>query len=185
MNIAVLFHLTANLYSSTRLGLWTNIVSLLFALKLASGENFSVRSDWEKNPFAQLLQGLPEESDSLLRSVTLPPNYEESSPYQVIPGSYEIGDNTHYHGNGLYDQNANYAQYLASGSYKYHNAKCGNHYGQVPRVSQADLDNAFGYANNELITRYPEYANGSHYKSTDRKEVEGQLMELVSEYFGK
>ena len=147
----------------------------------------TVRSDLQMNRFFQLINGAePEEEPiSLLRSYQplLAANLELTSPYQVVPGSYQSLDNTHYVGSS--SPYSGYSKYLASGAYQYHNKHCLNSYGQLPKISNLDVDNAFGYANHELAKRYPEYANGSHYSGVAHKEVEGRMLELVSEYFGK
>lgn len=149
------------------------------------GFNHSVRSDWEENQFEKIINSLDAGSNSLLRSFSVPAPYELTSPYQAIPGSYEAQDRGYYLGDGEYSGSSIYGKYLASGAYLYHSKQCANHYGQVPKVSQQDVDSAFGYANHQMRVRYPEYANKTHYSFNAHKEVEGQMMELVSEYFAK
>lgn len=145
----------------------------------------NVRSDWEENHFEKILNDLTEDSNSLVRSFTEPAHYELTSPYQVIPGTYESNEQGYYQGKDKYSASSIYGKYLATGAYQFFAKQCLNHYGQVPAVSQPDVESAFSYANHQIRQRYPEYGNKSHYDLKGQKEVEGQMMELVSEYFAK
>lgn len=123
---------------------------------------------------------------TLVRNIAVNPNYEFTSQYQTIPGSYQSDSKSYYLGSSAYQPKQIYANYLSSGSYQFYSSKCHNAYGQVPPVSPLDLENAFGYAHAQLAILYPEYNNASDYSSaTGHKEVEGRLLELVSEYFAK
>lgn len=158
---------------------------LLWPISCQEASKHNVRSDWEENQFEQILNGLSEDSPSLVRSFKEPAHYDLTSPYQVIPGTYVSHEKGYYQGNHKYSASSIYGKYLASGAYQYHSKQCLNHYGQVPAIAQPDVDNAFGYANAQIRQRYPEYGNKSHYNQKAHKEVEGQMMELVSEYFAK
>lgn len=109
----------------------------------------------------------------------------QSSPYQAIPGTYTARQNAYYMGKSHYNPAAIYAKYLDQGAYLYQSANCTPYYKHLPRVSSADIAQAFAYANQAINIRYPEYANTTHYKDTAHKEVEGHLLELASEYFAK
>lgn len=110
---------------------------------------------------------------------------ESSSPYQAIPGTYSASRNIYYTGKSRYNPTEIYAKYLDQGAYLYQSPNCTPYYKYSPKISSADIAQAFAYANQMINIRYPEYANTTHYKDTAHKEVEGHLLELASEYFAK
>lgn len=63
----------------------------------------------------------------------------------------------------------------------------GHYHYQKPDITSEDINNAVHYATGVLRTAYPEYIDlaGADYRGADHKEVEGQLLELVGEYFSK
>lgn len=121
-------------------------------------------------------------------------NYNKTnirSPYQSIPGSYRKNAyNKHLYSSGKkYNAHSIYGSYLASGTYLYHSAKCNNHYGQTPQISDSDMDSAFSYAHKMLDPYEQHYGNKSGYSVNEPplklKEKEAIFMEYVSEYFAK
>lgn len=79
----------------------------------------NVRSDWEENHFEKILNDLTEDSNSLVRSFTEPAHYELTSPYQVIPGTYESNEQGYYQGKDKYSASSIYGKYLATGAYQF------------------------------------------------------------------
>lgn len=118
-----------------------------------------------------------------------PLRYPLTSPYQVIPGSYRVTNDQYYgynNNNNTYNVYSLYTKYLNNDNYYYGGKSCQqNTYDYGKQVTQYDLYQAFAYANNELKLRYQEYSNLSNYLDVDRKEIEGTMMELVSEYFAR
>ena len=121
-----------------------------------------------------------------------PLRYPLTSPYQVIPGSYQLPKNDQYYGynipNITYNAKSIYTNYLVNnnaGMNYYGGKNCQQKYGYNKQIVPADLNQAFAYAEQGLQQRYPEYSNQRNYRDVDRKEIESTKMELVSEYFAR
>nr|XP_027204017.1 peroxidase-like [Dermatophagoides pteronyssinus] len=122
-----------------------------------------------------------------------PLRYPLTSPYQVIPGSYQLPKNDQYYGynipNITYNAKSIYTNYLVNNNagmnYYYGGKNCQQKYGYNKQIVPADLNQAFAYAEQGLQQRYPEYSNQRNYRDVDRKEIESTKMELVSEYFAR
>lgn len=122
-----------------------------------------------------------DEHRSLVRNVYVQPRYEYTSPWQAVPGSYKSKNGSYYVNNNNYKAKDIYSAYLTTGAFEYYSKSCSNFYGQPPKLNKLDMDNAFDYAASKIQKAYPTYGQ----PNVDKKQVEAELLEYVSQYLAK
>lgn len=136
----------------------------------------------ENAEFSDLdFNSIGDEHTTMVRNVYVRPRYEQTSPWQAIPGSYSSKNGSYYANNQNYKAKDIYSAYLTTGAYEHYSKNCANFYGQAPKLGKLDLDNAFDYATAKVQKAYPEYGKGN----VNKKQVEAELMEYASQYLAK